>query len=142
MYVDSGALISADQLYRYWLWRHWGAGSRRVLFIMLNPSTADGLVDDPTIRRCVAFARLWGFDGCEIVNAYAYRATNPAALRAVADPVGPANELIVKFRIERAGLIIAAWGNHGAARQAIMKEWLTGREVWALRLSRDRQCRQ
>lgn len=133
--MKSGALLSANEVYRYWLWRHWGAGTRRVLFIMLNPSTADASRNDPTVNRCVSFAQSWGFDGLEIVNLYALRTAYPRELHAARDPIGPANRVIVKWRIERASLIVAAWGSHGAQGSEIMKEWLAGREVHALRLS-------
>ena len=84
------------------------------MFVGLNPSTADESADDPTIRRCVRFARDWGFDGLFMVNLFAYRATQPADMLSVDDAVGPENdEWLVRIGAE-AGLVVAAWGNHGA----------------------------
>lgn len=86
------------------------------VFIMLNPSTADGEQDDPTIRRCVGFARKLGFDRLEVVNLFAWRATAPSDLLAVPpdrDPVGHENQRAVARALDDAGLIICAWGAHG-----------------------------
>lgn len=111
---SGGADISSDRLYRWRLWRSWGDLRHRCAFVMLNPSTADATVDDPTIRRCITFAKDWGYDGIEVVNLFARRATNPAELRRIDYPIGESNN----EAIERAALscdrIICAWGNHGA----------------------------
>ena len=81
-----------------------------VLFVMLNPSTADDNVDDPTIRRCVGFATRWGFARLEVGNLYAQRATDPAGLFASDDPVGPENALYLDAMAGRATEVIVAWG--------------------------------
>lgn len=104
-----GAVLSEDGLYRYRLWRRWGDG-QHVLWVMLNPSTADADVDDPTIRKCIGFTKRWGLDGIEVVNCFALRATNPAALRDHPDPVGPDNLRHVREAAAAAGPIILAWG--------------------------------
>jgi hypothetical protein len=83
--VDDGA-ARIDRPYRYSLWRRVGESRRRVLFVMLNPSTADAIVDDPTIRRCMGFARTWGFGELEVCNLFAYRSPCPSALLRPADP--------------------------------------------------------
>ena len=107
------AYISLDGRYRYWLSRRWG-NSDAAVFVMLNPSTADALVDDPTIRRCVGFAKDWGCGGVFVVNLYAYRATKPADLWTAADPVGPDNDANLTVAAEWAAdydaPLIAAWG--------------------------------
>lgn len=98
-----------------------GAGAqigdpKRCVFVMLNPSTADGNEDDPTIRRCVNFAKQWGFDRLEVVNLFAYRATDPKQMLAVSpdiDPVGFENQAAVREALDHAGLIVCAWGAHG-----------------------------
>jgi hypothetical protein len=78
--VKSSAVLSPDGVYRYRLDRVWGAGPR-VLFVMLNPSTADATQDDPTLRRCLGFARDWGYGSLTVANLYAYRARGPQAGR-------------------------------------------------------------
>ena len=112
--VTGGATFGPRRRYRYRLWRTWDVAAPRVLFVLLNPSTADEQVNDPTIRRCIGFARRWGFGGVEIVNIFAYRSTDPAALRAIADPIGPRNDYHIKAARRRASRCIAAWGNHGS----------------------------
>ena len=79
---------------------------------MLNPSTADAERDDPTIRRCMGFARGWGFGGVVVVNLFGLRSPDPAALLAAADPVGPLNDAHVRRACRDAGLVVAAWGAH------------------------------
>lgn len=108
---DRGAVLSEDGQYRYNLWRGRDEGERgRVLFVGLNPSTADAEKDDPTIRRCVRFARDWGYGGIWMANLYAYRSTDPKALLSAADPVGPDNDHWLASLAMRAQLTVAAWG--------------------------------
>lgn len=113
MGMSSGATFGPRRRYRYRLWRSWNFDAPRVLFVLLNPSTADERLDDPTIRRCIGFARTWGFGGVEIVNIFAYRSTDPAALREICDPIGPRNDYHIKAARRRSARCIAAWGNHG-----------------------------
>lgn len=109
--LADGAVISEDGTYRYALTRgDWLGGCGAVLFVMLNPSTADASVDDPTIRRCVGFARAWGFARLHVVNLYAYRATDPRELRGAADPVGPENDEWIRRLAEDSDEVVAAWG--------------------------------
>lgn len=103
------AVLSADGLYRYRLDREWGRGLRAV-WVMLNPSTADAEVDDPTIRRCVGFTKAWGLDALTVVNVFALRSTDPKALRGHGDPVGPDNDDYMRWAIDGAAIVIAAWG--------------------------------
>ena len=81
---------------------------------MLNPSTADAAQDDPTIRRCIGFARAWGFAGVEIVNLFALRSTDPRALRRSCDPCGSDNDAHVRVAARRAHLMVLAWGMRGS----------------------------
>ena len=111
MSATAGAVLSEDGTYRYHLWRQWGPdGCERVVFVMLNPSTADATVDDPTIRRCIGFARREGMDRLDVVNLYAYRATNPDDLLVAPDPVGPENYWHLQRVIHAAPMVVAAWG--------------------------------
>jgi hypothetical protein len=79
--VKSGAELSACRTYRYRLWRQWDADLAPVVWVMLNPSTADESADDPTIRKCIGFAQRWGYGGIEVVNLYAYRSPDPRQLK-------------------------------------------------------------
>ena len=108
----SGAWISDDLLYRYALWRCWEPGAAPRVFVMCNPSTADASADDPTIRKCIGFAKRHGAGGICVVNLYGYRATNPVALRNTPDPIGPQNAEAVNAAMLLAGSAgaIVAWG--------------------------------
>ncbi len=110
MYSD--ALLTPCRCYRFALWRRWEAGPQ-VLFIMLNPSAADELTDDPTIRHCIGFAKSWGFGSLAVGNLFAYRSASPSRLRASSDPVGYKNDRWLTRLHEESSLTIAAWGNHG-----------------------------
>lgn len=117
--MTGGATFSRDRRYRYRLWRRWDRSRPAVAFVMLNPSTADARRDDPTIRRCIGFARAWGFGGVDVVNLFAYRATDPRELLRVADPVGPRNSRHIQRAGLGAALVVIAWGAHpSAARSA------------------------
>lgn len=106
----STAVISEDGLFRYQLSRAWDARLPMLVFIMLNPSTADESVDDPTIRRCISFAKSLGFGGIRVVNLYAYRATDPRALKAAGWPVGPENDKYIVEAVCDASMAVCAWG--------------------------------
>lgn len=117
-YKDAGAAISACGDYRYSLWRWWGKGNgQKCTFIMLNPSTADGLEDDPTIRRCVAFAKRWGYSGLTVVNLFAVRATDPRDLYDRVRYAGMLNTYENNKAIVAAATlgdsIVCAWGTCG-----------------------------
>lgn len=107
--MNSHAVMSECGRYRYSLTRHWGTG-HRLLFIMLNPSTADEHDDDPTIRRCIGFAQRNGFGELHVCNLFAYRATVPRQLRTADDPVGPLNDEWIQREMGHASLTVAAWG--------------------------------
>jgi hypothetical protein len=115
----AGATISADKLYRYSLWRRLlpvGKG-KTILWIGLNPSTADGEQDDPTVRAMLSFSKRWGCGLMVVGNLLAYRSTDPEKLRTVDDARGPENvERLVKMRA-MADVCVAAWGNGGAFRR-------------------------
>ena len=132
--LDTGATLDPTRTYRYSLWRVWDATAPRTCFCMLNPSTADATTDDPTIRRCIGFAKTWGFGSVEIVNLFAYRATRPADLRTAPNPIGPQNDSAIMSAACRAGRFIAAWGNHGSLlnRATEVIELLTGTPLLCL----------
>jgi hypothetical protein len=111
------ATFSADKTYRYWLSRAWGNSGTSATWIMLNPSTADALEDDPTIRRCVAFTKAWGLDGLVVVNLFALRATDPRHLARHSEPVGVANDQFIADAIQPWSVVVAAWGAHPLADQ-------------------------
>jgi hypothetical protein len=112
-----GAVFDPDGIYRYLLWRCWDSGAPRVVFVMLNPSTADASRNDPTIRRCIGFAQTWGFGSVGVVNLFAYRSTDWHELSRAANPVGPDNDFYLNQAVHGTNLVMAAWGNHGALAQ-------------------------
>lgn len=109
------AVLDETRTYRYRLDRHLhdSGNGGRLLMVMLNPSTADETKDDPTIRRCIGFGMRFACTDLTVCNLYAYRATDPKALRSVVDPIGPENEAYLRKAAAEADFIIAAWGgNH------------------------------
>ena len=131
--AGSTAILSSCERYRYLLERKVGLQERTALFIMLNPSTADAHQDDPTIRRCKAFAQRFHCGKLAVVNLFAYRATKPAVLLKHDEPIGPENNHHIRQAAEDArlsgGIVIAAWGAHGGHRDrdkqvlALLDDW-------------------
>ena len=112
--INKSATFSNCRKYRYALSRSWDDKKKIVLFIGLNPSTADEKKDDPTIRRCINYAQSWGYGGLQVANLFAYRATKPTKLRYVENPVGDDNDQQLIKLSKMADLTVAAWGNEGA----------------------------
>ena len=110
----STAVYSDCERYRYSLTRTWDPDGRKALFVMLNPSTATEVQNDPTVERCERRARALGFGAFRVTNIFAFRATDPRVMRAAADPVGPANDTAIAEGAPWADQIICAWGTHGA----------------------------
>ncbi|MFZ1084542.1 MAG: DUF1643 domain-containing protein, partial [Terracidiphilus sp.] len=109
--VKSSADFGGDNKeYRYTLKRVWDASLGSVLFVMMNPSTADPYVDDPTVAKCQRYARAWGYGTMLVGNTFAYRATNQKDLLQVADPVGPKNDKYLLHMAAEAGMIVLAYG--------------------------------
>lgn len=112
----SGASFSKDEQYRYLLWRKEDmmiSTPGRCIFIMLNPSTANARVNDPTVRRCCDFAWYWQYERLIVLNLYAYRATDPMELLKQEDPIGPHNDKIIHAicTYDPNDFIVCAWGN-------------------------------
>lgn len=112
----SGAMFSGDRLYRYRLHRLWSDAPKIATFVMLNPSTADATKNDPTVAKCMLLAGRWGCGGLIVVNLFALRSTDPAALIAHPDPIGSQNDDVIRHAVRGASLVVAAWGNHGSLR--------------------------
>lgn len=115
------ATLSPCGLYRYQLLRRWAWDSYALVVVMLNPSTADASVDDPTIRRVTGFAEREGYGGILVYNLFAYRATNPRELATVADPVGTMNDSFLTYALQACAdtgrPVLAAWGSSELARE-------------------------
>jgi hypothetical protein len=112
--APSTAVYSPCEAYRYALTRVWSPQGRRVTFVMLNPSTATEVENDPTVERCERRARALGFGAFRVCNIFAFRATDPKVMRAQADPVGSANDAAILDGADWAESVICAWGTHGA----------------------------
>ncbi len=140
--VEAAATYSPCGTYRYTLEREMEPtltskiGAYRVVFVMLNPSTATETVDDPTVRRCQLFARRWGYDLVTVANLYALRSTDPKALKTHPEPVGPDNDRVLLRLVEHPrNLIVGAWGVN--AEETRVKQFVdfaqsAERAVWAL----------
>lgn len=112
--TPAGATFSACRRWRTLLWRQWDAALPVANFLMLNPSTADERVLDPTCARARAFAAAWGYGSLLVTNVFAWRATDPRDMRAARDPVGRGNDAAILRAARASSLVICAWGNHGA----------------------------
>lgn len=112
--MNKGAEFSPGRKHRYVLWRIWDVSRAKIMFIGLNPSTADENEDDPTIRRCINFAKDWGcYGGIYVLNLFAYRATKPRDMRLAADPIGADNDTcLINYGI-KSSAIVACWGSSG-----------------------------
>lgn len=112
------ATFSPDRKYRYQLKRDLGPDLRPCLFIMLNPSSADEVNDDPTVRRCINFAKSWGYGKLIVCNLFALRATKPDVLLTHKNPVGIENDAAITGTIQQVidqgGIVVCAWGAFGA----------------------------
>lgn len=127
--MEKGAIISDCQAFRYALWRRWNADPLMV-FVMLNPSTADASQDDPTIRRCMGFAEREWWGGILVVNLFAFRSSSPAVMKAAPNPIGPENNRHIEHLLaQEHGPIVCAWGSHGSflGRDQAAKRLLGGR---------------
>jgi len=113
LFETTGAAFSPCRRYRYRLWRVWDETKAPAVFVMLNPSTADEVENDPTVERCARRARAMGFGGLRVANIFALRSTDPSALYSDGDPVGPDNDTAILESIAGAGLVVCAWGGHG-----------------------------
>ena len=138
--APSTATYSDCERYRYALTRTWDAGGKRVLFVMLNPSKATEVQNDPTVERCERRARALGFGAFQVTNIFAWRDTDPFQMRKAKDPIGPGNDAAILAGVAWADQVIAAWGTHGAHmnRGPQMTTLLqgTGKPLYTLGLSK------
>lgn len=118
--MNKDAVLSVCGTFRYRLTRRWDYTSPVLVFVMLNPSTADAAVDDPTIRRCMSFARIANYGGIEVVNLYAYRCSKPEGLNLAGWPVGVDNDRHIEEAC-RDKIVYCAWGAH--ARRNTVRMW-------------------
>ena len=121
--IIKDATLSDCETYRYTLSRIWDLSKPQVMFIMLNPSTADALKDDPTIKRCIAFAKSWGYGGINVGNLFAYRSRFPIELFHTLDPVGKENIKFLKDMALKSEIIVCAWGNGSLVEKLKKKLW-------------------
>lgn len=135
----SEALYSDCESYRYLLSRDWGEGGR-LLYVLLNPSTATEERNDPTIERCERRARAAGFGGFAVANIFAFRATDPSDLKRAADPVGAENDGVLAEAVADAAMILCGWGAHGGHRgrgEAVARQLRArGHMLWHLGLTK------
>lgn len=139
---NTGAIFSDCGKYRFRLWRIWDQAKPGICFIMLNPSTADEIKNDPTVERCERRARLWGYGRLDVVNLFAWRSTDPGVLRSVENPEGnPDNDSHISISASISRTVICAWGKHGSINErqrrmlTLLSEWNVN--AYALRINAD-----
>lgn len=140
--MKTGAEFSPDRKYRWTLHRIWQPANPLACYVLLNPSTADEFSNDPTVERCQVRALNAGFGGLIVVNIFAFRSTDPAALYEIADPVGGlANDMAIVAAAQKSKLVVCGWGRHGALQDRGKKvlELIrsTGKVPHALRINSD-----
>ena len=136
--LETAAVFSTDGSYRYFLARRWSPQGKTIAFICLNPSTADAVSDDPTIRRCISFAKNWGGAKLLMGNLFAYRSTDPKNLMQIAEPIGTENDVWLNRIVKVADIVVAGWGTRGALYQrniAVLEKFKHNLNV--LRLTKD-----
>lgn len=133
------ATISEDGQYRYELGRSWDTRLPCVTWIMLNPSTADAVYDDMTVKKCIGFTQVYGGGSLRIVNLYAYRTNSPLLLKRQGYPIGPLNDDAIRAAVADHAKVIVAWGTDAEpSRVAYVKTHiLKGRDAYALRVLKD-----
>ena len=109
----SGARLSKCRKYRYTLWRIWDKSLPHIMFLGLNPSTANEFQNDPTILKCIQYSKRWRYGGFYIANLFAYRSPSPEILKKSKDPIGKKNDYWILKTAKSADKIVACWGNHG-----------------------------
>lgn len=112
--MQTYAELSECRTFRYALWRTWDESKKKVMFIGLNPATADETEGDRTIARCISYAKQWGYGGIIVGNLFAFRTPSPEEMKSAADPVGPDNDAWLARLKDEADLVVAMWGNHGS----------------------------
>ena len=112
--LQRSAVFDMTGQYRYYLGRRWRPDGAEVAFIMLNPSRADAVCDDPTLRACIQFAQRWDYASLSVVNLFGYRSPHPPELKQAMDPVGPQNDEYVLKAAQAAQQVVLAWGNGGS----------------------------
>ena len=142
--LEYGAIFDMIGKYRYTLWREWSTYHPRIVFVLLNPSTADQERNDPTIRRCIGFARAWKFGSVEVVNLFAYRATDARELLKIDDPVGDENDLFLIHAVERCSTVVVGWGSRGTLLgrdRRVLSLLVDKKDVFCLGITKDGQPR-
>ena len=135
--LKSSAVFSDCETYRYALWRIWDESKPWVAIIGLNPSKADEIKNNPTINRCISFAKSWGCGGVCLINLFAFNAPVPVEMRQAKDPVGPDNDKWLAKIAQTAAMVVAAWGNDGSylERSAAVKALIPN--LYALKMNKS-----
>ena len=133
--METHAELSNCRKYRYALWRTWDKSKDKVMFIGLNPSTADEVEDDRTISRCISYAKQWSYGGIIMANLFAFRTSSPAEMMASSDPVGPENDRWLRTLASEAPMIVAMWGNSGTFRNRALEVTKIFPELKCLRVT-------
>jgi hypothetical protein len=140
--MKTGASFSPDRKYRWSLHRIWQPNAPLACYVLLNPSTADEILNDPTVSRCQTRALNAGFGGLLVVNIFAWRSTDPRELYEISDPVGaPYNDSVIFNSAQKSDLVVCGWGKHGAlqdrGKRVLELICSAGKVPHALRINSD-----
>lgn len=135
------AIFDQTGKYRYYLTREWDISLKKAGFILLNPSKADSHIDDPTVLRCIDYAKSWGYGGLIAVNLFAIKATDPNDMKQAKNPVGEDNDAYIVRALSESDFLVAAWGNDGLHinRSHGIIELLSKYKVYGLKITKQGQ---
>lgn len=134
--MTKGAVLSDCEIYRYQLWRIWDKNKPTILFIMLNPSTADDNEDDNTIKKCIRYATKWGYGGFYVGNLYAFRSKARSVLKTVLNPIGEDNEMNLLKLSKKCDKTVCAWGNEEGRPERIFSKF---KNLHYLKINKDKE---
>jgi hypothetical protein len=134
--IEKGAVLSSCKTYRYQLWRIWDDTKPKVMFLMLNPSTADANEDDATIRKCTRYAARWGYGGFYVGNLYGFRSKDRSVLKSVLNPIGKDNEMNLLELSKKCDKIVCAWGNEEGRPERIFSKF---KNLHYLKINKDKE---
>ena len=136
---ESGADFSDCRMYRYTLWRTWDDSKSKVMFLGLNPSTADEVKNDPTVTRCINYSKSWGYGGMYMMNIFSFRTTYPIELKKAKNPIGKDNDYWIQKIYRRVDKCIGAWGNDGDFKRRSNEIFKIIPKIYCLKLNQSGQ---
>ncbi len=138
--VENDSVFSICKTWRYVLTREWDTDAKYCMFVGLNPSVADHLANDQTVRRCMQLAKSWGFGGLHVLNLFAVRSSDPNYIKIAKDPIGEDNDMYLHKYSSESDVVIAAWGrggNYMDRADEVIKRGILGNVLFCMGKTKD-----